>query len=108
MASLQCYNHHTHYSYVETKHFRTVYVVCVVQGLSNMSLPDVMAQWVAANQADIKLPQVGGLRQQEVVVSWQYTAYCSMLDVSDFELGAVHTQLQPVGNTAAAAAAGAG
>ncbi|WIA42975.1 hypothetical protein OEZ86_009515 [Tetradesmus obliquus] len=30
----------------------------LAKGLINMSLPDVLAQWVAANQANIRLPQV--------------------------------------------------
>jgi hypothetical protein len=37
----------------------------LVQGLLNMSLPDVLAQWVGANQANIKLPQVRAAKQQQ-------------------------------------------
>jgi hypothetical protein len=39
-------------------------VPVVAQGLLNMSLPDVLAQWVGANQANAKLPQVSTAQQQ--------------------------------------------
>jgi hypothetical protein len=37
----------------------------LLQGLLNMSLPDVLAQWVGANQANIKLPQVRAAQQPQ-------------------------------------------